>query len=162
MGIAGTICSLRNSAEMVPRPEFPWEERPTFSPPPEADELETFEKAGGFQLPPEVIEFFRETDQVIGMSIHNGYWIGGVSKMTLLAHEDRIPRAIDDQPVLPIATDGGGNLFFVSGAGHVYRWWHDSEESLRVSKSFAAFLQRVAEDWTAFVLDTPGWSYLVE
>ena len=161
MEVRDAIKSLRESADFIPRSEYPWEERPSFSAPSQPIDIEAFELASGFELPSDVREFFREVDQIIGMSIHNGYWIGGISNLISMAHEDQTPTAIDGQSVMPIATDGGGNVFFLSSTGQVFRMCHETKETSRCQVTFSEFLERVAKDWKAFVSDEPGWSYLV-
>jgi hypothetical protein len=161
MTVADSICDLRELAKKLPRPEYPWEEEPRFSPPAAESQVRALEQAAEFSLPPDVRDFFGEVGDVIAMSIHNGYWIGGIPKLIALSREARIPRTHNEHSVVPVATDGGGNLFFVSEAGAILNWRHDSGEFSEVSTTFGEFLELVVGDWRAYISNTPGWRYLV-
>jgi hypothetical protein len=64
--------------------------------------------------------------------------------------------------VLAIALDGGGNAFLLSPrSGDVWRWDHETGNTTRVAESFSGFLQRVVEDWKAYVGNRQLWTYLV-
>ena len=91
------------------------------------------------------------------MSVHNGYWLGGVGRLSLAD----FPRAAGGEPVAPVATDGGGNAFLLSAGGRVWRWDHETGSVSKVAASFAGFLEQVSADWAAYVADTPGWRFLV-
>ncbi|MCP4549193.1 MAG: SMI1/KNR4 family protein [bacterium] len=161
MKVQDCIASLRELAEVLPRPEYPWEDTPQFTPPAATGDVREYEQVAGFELPADVKEFFSLAGDVVGMSVHNGYWIGGIRKLIAIAREAHIPSTSGGRSIVPIATDGGGNVFFLSDAGSILRWQHETGELSEVSPSFSAFLERVAADWKAYVSDTPGWSYLV-
>jgi hypothetical protein len=91
------------------------------------------------------------------MSVHNGYWLGGVDR---LARADLTQEAAGEMAV-PVATDGGGKAFLLTARGRVWRWDREAARMSEVSASFAEFLDRVVSDWAAYVADTPGWRYLV-
>ena len=76
-------------------------------------------------------------------------------------------------PVLPIGGDGGGNLFVLEVTSRcdawVWKWLHElgcaddgvETESIEVmSRSFSAFLERIADDWEAFLRDDRAWSFM--
>jgi hypothetical protein len=92
------------------------------------------------------------------MSVHNGYWVGGIEQ---LIDGDSLPRIADGEVAIPIATDGGGNAFVLGASGQVWQWNHETDKLNLVAASFGAFLERVAEDWAAFVSEKPGWRFLV-
>jgi hypothetical protein len=75
--------------------------------------------------------------------------------------------------LLPVAGDGGGNLFLLELGERcrVFKWNHERtslERDVRaahpsltlVAKSFAAFLARVVEDWRRFLRGDTSWDYL--
>ncbi len=92
------------------------------------------------------------------MSVHIGYWLGGIKK---LVEGDTLPRVAEGQAAIPVATDGGGNAFLLVASGRVWRWDHETDNLKLVAESFGAFLERVAEDWAAYVSEKPGWRFLV-
>jgi hypothetical protein len=161
MKVQDSISALRELAEELPRPEYPWEDKPRFTPPAAAGDIREYEQVAGFALPADVKEFFSLAGEVVGMSVHNGYWIGGIPKLIAMAKEVHIPGTSGGRSIIPIATDGGGNVFFLSDAGSVLRWQHETGELSEVSTSFSTFLERVGADWKAYVSNTPEWRYLV-
>src|SRR5262245_16515099 len=52
------------------------------------------------------------------MSVHNGYWLGGIKH---LLTEDAIPRMVEGERAIPVANDGGGNAFLLSASGAIWR-----------------------------------------
>lgn len=152
---------LRELAQLLPRPGCEWEKRPTFSPPSSPDVLEELERLTGFPLPTNVREFFAITDAVVGMSVHNGYQIGGAETLAGLIQSGAVPRTVPDGPCLPVALDGGGNVFLLSAPGRVWRWGHEAGRMSLVADSFGAFIERVVADWRAYVNDTSEWAFLV-
>ena len=148
---------LRELAHAIPRPGREWEERPHFDPPASSEDIAAFERAAGFPLPADFRAFLARTGGVVGMSVHNGYWLGGVER---LAPAD-FPREVAGESAAPVATDGGGNAFLLSASGRVWRWDHETGRVSQVTDSFTAFLSRVVDDWAAYVADTPSWRFLV-
>jgi hypothetical protein len=116
-----------------------------------------FERAIGFGLPADFRAFLARTGGVVGLSIHNGYWLGGIDRLDPAA----FLRQVAGELVAPVATDGGGNAFLLSSSGRVWRWDRDAGGVSEVAPSFAVFLERVVADWAAYVADTPGWRFLV-
>ena len=155
--VQGSIARLRNLALAIPRPGCEWEEQPRFDPPASSEEVAAFELAAGFTIPSDFRTFLAETGAVVGMSVHNGYWLGGVARLDPAA----FPRVSGSEAVAPVATDGGGNAFLLSATGRVWRWDRETGSVSQEAESFAAFLSRVADDWAAYVKDTPGWRFLV-
>lgn len=154
------MCAVRRLALALPRPGCVWESQPTFDPPASPQAVATFERAAGFPLPADVRTFLALAGAVIGMSVHNGYWLGGVERLTACIGAD-FPREVAEELAVPIATDGGGNGFLMAAGGRVWRWDHETGTVSVVAASFAEFLEKVAADWAAYVADTPGWRYLV-
>jgi len=160
MVVEAPLARLRELALVIPRPGCDWEERPRFGPPASSEAVTAFERAAGFPLPADLRTFLAECGAVVGMSIHNGYWVGDVERLARSIARDDFPHSVSDELAAPMATDGGGNAFLVSSSGRVWRWDHETGRVLEVAGSFAAFLDRVAADWAAFVADAPGWRFL--
>lgn len=73
----------------------------------------------------------------------------------------------------PIGGDGGGNFFLLEATSRsdasVWKWLHelgcaddgiDSESVVEMARSFSAFLERMADDWEAFVRDDRAWRFM--
>jgi cell wall assembly regulator SMI1 len=159
--VEASLARLHELALALPRSGCEWESRPTFDPPATPEAVAAFEMAVGFPLPADLRAFFASTGAVVGMSIHNGYWLGGLDQLTRSAGAGGWPREVAGELVAPIATDGGGNVFLVSSGGRVLRWGRETGNVSEVSASFAEFLERVADDWAAYIADIPGWRFLV-
>jgi hypothetical protein len=93
MSIPKTVVRLRELARALPRPGCHWEERPRFDPPAKAQSVAQLERAAGFALPDDLRAFFEETESIVAMSIHNGYWLGGVEQLIRSAKQAGIPLA---------------------------------------------------------------------
>jgi cell wall assembly regulator SMI1 len=145
---------------------FPDGEGPTFSPPASADEIEAFESAVRLPLPAELREFLAQCDAIVAMDVHNGYWIGGTAELARSVVRGDFSGTMDSGgeriTVMPIATDGGGNAFFLTQAdGRVWRWDHETGTLSAVADSFVGFLERVAQDWERAASGDADWEYLV-
>lgn len=151
---------LRSVSEQMPRPGREWEDRPYFEPPAAEEDVAAFEQAAGFRLPDDVREFLSRTDAVVGMSIHNGYWIGGIRKLASLVGAEGLAREMNGELLAPIASDGGGNWFMFSESGAIWRLNREAARLSPVARSFNEFLKLVVADWEAYVDDRPEWKYL--
>ncbi|WP_197527854.1 SMI1/KNR4 family protein [Posidoniimonas polymericola] len=161
MTVAESIEALRELAKAWPHEECPWEERPSFRPASTAQALQEFEVLGGLLLPDDLRAFFSEVDAIVAMSVHNGYWIGGVEELSQSLRRGDFPAVIGEAPAIPVATDGGGNAFLMDATGRVWRWSQEDGLLTQISGDFASFLARVVGDFRASYSDTPGWKYLV-
>src|SRR4051794_26805815 len=94
--VASAVVRLRALSQSLPRPGYEWEERPTISPPTPPDLIEELERLAGFPLPTDLREFFAATDAVVGMSVHNGYQIGGAQILARLIRTGGVPRTTPD------------------------------------------------------------------
>src|SRR5262245_46612323 len=159
--VEASLARLRELALAIPRPGCDWEQRPRFAPPASPKEVAAFERAAGFLLPADLRTFFAATGAVVGMSVHNGYWLGDVEQLARSLTRCDFPHSVAGELTVPVATDGGGNAFLLSASGRIWRWDHETGSVSAVAASFAEFLERVAADWAAYVADTPGWRFLV-
>jgi cell wall assembly regulator SMI1 len=158
MSVATSVARLRELALAFPRPGCAWEERPRFEAPATPQGIAELERVAGFGLPADLRAFLEQTDSVIAMSVHNGYWLGGIMQ---LVNRDALPRVVAGEAAIPVATDGGGNAFLLSSSGAIWRWDHETGNAKVVATSFGAFLERVVEDWAAYIDEQPGWRFLV-
>jgi hypothetical protein len=158
MSVAKTLTRLRDLALALPRPGCAWEERPRFDPPATSQSVADLERVAGFRLPDDFRVFLGETASVVGMSVHNGYWLGGVEQ---LIKGSGLPRTVKGENAIPVSTDGCGNAFLLAAGGGIWRWDHETDRVEEVAESFGAFLERVAEDWDAYISAKPGWRFLV-
>lgn len=156
-----SLARLRELARALPRPGCEWEEQPRFEPPALPEQVAAFERTAGFPLPTDLCAFLAACGAVVGMSVHNGYWIGGVEQLARSLERGDFPRVVSGESAVPVATDGAGNAFLLSASGRVWRWERETSDVAEVAGAFAAFLARVADDWTAYLEDTPDWEYLV-
>ncbi|MGL4465357.1 MAG: SMI1/KNR4 family protein [Planctomycetia bacterium] len=145
---------MHEVARQMPRPGCDWEGQPTFGPPESADAVDLFEFRCGFPLQPAFREFLLKFGQVIGMEVHNGYWLGGIDQL-------RNDIAVDGEPAAVIAWGGGGNAFLTTADGRIHSWNHENGKTTPAADGFAEFLECVADDWEAYVDDVPGWRFLV-
>ena len=120
----------------VPRPGCEWEERPRFDPPPSMDEVVALD-ARRASRSPNLVGFFADTGGVVGMSVHNGYWLGDVVRLTRAIQRGDFPREVGGEMTIPVATDGGGNAFLMSSVGRVWRWDHETGDRSVVADSSA-------------------------
>ena len=158
MSVASTVARLRELACEIPRPGCDWEEAPRFEPPSSPHDIAELERIAGFVFPNELREFLEHTESVVASSVHNGYWLGGVKE---LLSANGVPHVVDGLAAIPVATDGGGNAFLLASSGAVWRWEHETGKTKEVAASFGIFLERVVEDWTAYIEEQPGWQFLV-
>lgn len=158
MSVATTLTRFRDLARAFPRPGRDWEDRPRFGPPATSQSLVELERTAGFALPQDLRDFLEQTESIVAMSVHNGYWLGSIRE---LIDRDSFPRVAEREAAIPVATDGGGNAFLLGASGHVWRWNHETDELKLVAATFGAFLERVAEDWAAYVSGKRNWCFLV-
>lgn len=156
--VSTSLTRLRELAQALPRPGCEWEERPRFDSPGTPESVAELALLAGFDLPVELREFLEQSNSIVAMSVHNGYWIGGVKQ---LIGGGALPRTAEGEAAIPVATDGGGNAFLLSASGVIWRWDHEKDRVSRVAVSFGVFLEQVAEDWAAYISDKPDWRFLV-
>ena len=166
--IRDSLDRLREVAKAIPRPGCDWETPPEFLPAPTREQWESTKRSLAVPLPGDLSEYLALSGGIRGMSVHNGYHICGASDIVKMNSTSDVwpPSEVSTgactEPVLIVALDGGGNAFLFSPRSeNVWRWDHETGKMTTVAESFAGFLHRVAEDWTAYVQDREQWTYLV-
>jgi SMI1-KNR4 cell-wall len=159
MSIEHSLKRLQEIAQQLPREGCVWEKRPTFKPGATEELLYKFQTASS-AVPADLMRFLRQGEEVIAMGVHNGYRIGGLHWMS--SYRPEMQPAVESNNLIPVASDGGGNVFLVSrSSGHVLHWDHETRKLAAVANSFADFLARVVSDWEHYVSDERNWKYLV-
>ena len=129
-------------------------------------------------IPGDYAHCLRRCAGFVGMDFHNGYVMHTpeevVRHLRQAGTPTRVTTADGAVPVLPVAADGGGNLFLLRlRAPHtVLRWDHElggthdtlpaDHAALRpVSDDFGSLLERIRDDWRHFLGPAPAsWTYL--
>lgn len=154
-------------------------EAPIFGPPASWADIAALEQQAASTLPADYKEFLQECGPVSAMSFHNGYdFLARPVIQRIMSQYVEVPRTVlrgDGRvSIVPIAGDGGGNLFLLATRPPctVWKWDHETgaatdgvlpEEStalLPVAENFTGFLRRVIEDWRHFLDEDTNWSYL--
>ena len=97
MSVATTMTRLHELALGLPRPGCDWEDRPRFEPPATPQSVIELERMAGFALPGDLRAFLEQTESIVAMSVHNGYWLGGINKL------------VEGDTFLPRVAEGGGS-----------------------------------------------------
>lgn len=160
MSIEACYARLRRLSLALPRFGCAWEDRPTFDSPATLQSIIDIEQYAGFSLPADFRTFLSLTNSVVAMSVQNGYWLGGVDQLTHSMMRDDFPRSVDGEPVVPIGTTGCGDAFLLGRTGSVWQWLHETNNLKKVAESFKLFLERIADDWDAYVSNRPNWHFL--
>src|SRR4051794_26118193 len=79
MSVPTTMARLRELALAWPRAGCDWEDRPRFEPPGTPQSIIELERMAGFALPEDLQAFLKQTESIVAMSVHNGYWLGGIN-----------------------------------------------------------------------------------
>lgn len=154
---------MRRVAAQIPNVPSPYMlEAPSFAEPPHPADVHALAEAFG-SVPSDYQAFLGLCGRISAMDVHNGYDILPPSLSLRIHQEGHVPKQVGSVPVLPVAGDGGGNLFLLGiRAPHsVWLWNHETGMVVEVSLGFTAFLQRVLEDWEHFARGTKNWRYLV-
>jgi hypothetical protein len=164
--VAARIPSLRSSYALA---------APSFHSPASKAKIHALDVELAAPVPADYRAFLALCGRVSAMDVHNGYDLLPPPLALRIRRQDAIPKAIDAVAVLPIAADGGGNLFLlgVHPPHEVWKWNHEigaardgalpseSEALSHVSYGFTAFLQRVVQDWEHFAEGDDAWPFLV-
>ena len=129
-------------------------------------------------LPPDYRYFLSRCAGFVAMDFHNGYAVHAPELVARMFRDAGAPKrviaATAAHTLLPVAGDGGGNVFLLGlgVATFVLRWNHETvgshsevasgDPSLTiVADSFAAFLERVRDDWRHYLGPDPdSWAYI--
>ena len=160
MTITSIVEKLRDLADKMPREGCDWEETPTISIAANSGAFDVYQRLAAFQFPKDLMQFFSITDLVSGMTVHNGYTIGGIDDLVRSIQRRDFPIHIDSVPVVPIGTTGNGDAFLIDSRGVAYLWRHESGSTTIVADSFSSFLQRIADDWHAYIYDVDDWEFI--
>ena len=160
VNVAQTVERLRSLAE-----RFPADERPAFMPGSMATDITAMEQCLRSPLPDDFADFLRKCEAIHAMDVWNGYWIGGIAELMRSISRGDFPGLVANGdrpvPVVPVATDGGGNAFLLSLDGRtVWKRDHETASVQSVAAGFMGFLLRVEEDWEHYLRRDYDWQYL--
>ena len=129
-------------------------------------------------LPIDYRYFLSKCAGFVGMDFHNGYVIHTPEEVVRLFRQAGPPKRVTTSegviPILPVAADGGGNVFLLrlTPPHLVLRWDHEggapgdavpaTHRGFRlISDSFISFLERIRDDWSHFLGPDPAsWTYI--
>lgn len=160
MTVESIVARFRKMANSMPREGCDWEETPTISEPASAEAINLLKEIADFDLPDELLEFFTITGAVIGMTVHNGYFIGGIDQLVRSAKRRDFALLINERRFVTIGWSGNGDAFLIASNGETYLYRHESATITMIAEGFAAFLSRIADDWHAYLTDAADWRYL--
>src|SRR5689334_22300763 len=143
---------------------FDDEDAPRFAPPALPSELDDLAAAAKVDLPADFIELLSIHRAIVAMNIHNGYWIGASASVPLVLAQgpSTATCGAGRVPVVPVASDGGGNLFLRPlTMSSFWRWAHETGATHLVAEGLAEFLRIVVEDWEHAARGDEARAYLV-
>lgn len=176
--IDAALRDLRSLGSAIADEDFGYPvEEATFEPGSSASRLESISATVGEALPVDYRYFLEQCAGFSGLDFHNGYVMHTPEEVIRLLARSGAPKRVQTLdgaiPVLPIASDGGGNVFLLQLKPPflVLRWDHElggedavssGHQSLRpAADGFASFLDRIRDDWRAFLGPDPGsWTYI--
>jgi hypothetical protein len=140
--------------------------RPRFDSPADARAIRALEVADGLPCPPALRRLLQECAAIVAMDVGNGYWVGGPIELERSIRRGDFPKHVScngrNERVIPVATDGGGNAFFLChDVDGVWRWDHETGAESFVAEDLCRFLHRIAEDWEHEAEGDRSWRYLV-
>jgi hypothetical protein len=154
-------------------------EAPTFGPPASLDDVKALEDAAAVSLPADYRAFLLRCGWMSAMDMFNGYALLEPPVVVgIMLEQVEVPRRVlrypSPVPILPVAADGGGDLFLLAAEPPftVWKWNHeigaaedgalpeDSPALTPIGGTFTDFLRRVVEDWRHFVSDDREWPYI--
>ena len=123
-------------------------------------------------LPADYEYFLSQCAGFVGMDFHNGYQVHTPEQVVRLHRESGAPKRVEIAggvlPVLPVAGDGGGNVFLLQSRMPytVLRWDHEvgntRDEVLAthhgfrpICDGFVTLLERIRADWSQFLGPEP-------
>lgn len=132
----------------------------------------------GEPLPQDYRYFLTRCAGFVAMDFHNGYAMHPPELVARMFRDSTAPKRLPAAPaggaLLPVAGDGGGNLFLLGlgATGAVLRWDHESGGArpddasgnphlTLVADGFTAFLERIRDDWRHFLdPESESWDYI--
>jgi hypothetical protein len=173
------LLDLRSLGAEIARQDFGYPvEEATFESGAAASRIDSIAALVGEPLPSDYSYFLSRCAGFVGMDFHNGYVMHTPEEVVRIFHEAGAPQRVATGrgaiPVLPVAGDGGGNLFLlqVRLPHDVLRWDHElgdardtvpvTHHSLQpVADSFVSLLERIRDDWSQFLGPGPAsWTYI--
>ena len=154
------VRKLRELASRVPSVASPFPlGQPTFGEGVGTEELESLRLPEG--IPTDYREFLLTVGEIVAMDVHAGYHLVSPKLAVAMLCDTSTPSEIQNVPVLPIGSTGGGTLFVIEcgGTGAVWRWTPFSPPT-QLASTFTHFLARLAEDWKHFVDGDDDWAFL--
>lgn len=145
---------------------LPTDAQPVFGLGAEERAISAIEQKLGSRLPADFRTFLGTVDCVKAMQVWNGYWLGGANGIQRSLERQDPPQFValpsGPIPVLPAGSDGGGNIWVLAAIGQdrVWKWNHETGRAAEMAETFAAFLERVAEDWRHFAINDLRWPYI--
>lgn len=143
-----------------------------------ASRIEQLASLAAEPLPADYRYFLSRCAGFVAMDFRNGYAMHTPELVMRMVRDPGAPRrlvaATGADTLLPVAGDGGGNVFLLrlGAATSILRWDHEigatrlevssDDPSLTiVADSFAAFLERIRDDWRNFLGPDPdAWTYI--
>ena len=143
-----------------------------------ASRIEQLASLAAEPLPADYRYFLSQCAGFVAMDFHNGYAMHTPELVMRMVRDPAGPKRLVAgtavATLLPVAGDGGGNVFLLrlGAATPVLRWDHETGGSrpevssadpnlMIVADSFAAFLERIRDDWRHFLGPDPGsWTYI--
>ena len=157
--IESSVRRLREAAAL-----FEGEEAPLFAPPASSSELGALAAAAEVELPGDFVDLLCLHRAIVAMNIHNGYWIGASrSGRVVLAQGPSTATCGGARlAVVPVASDGGGNLFLRPlTTPSIWRWDRETGVTHQVAGGLAELLRIIAEDWEHAARGDEARAYLV-
>jgi hypothetical protein len=142
-------------------------------------DVKALEEAAAVSLPDDYRAFLLQCGSLSAMDMFNGYaLLEHTVVLGIMLEQVEVPRRVvrhpRPAPILPVAADGGGNLFLLAAEAPftVWKWNHeigaaedgalpeDSPALTPIGSTFSGFLRRIVEDWRHFVRDDREWPYI--
>ena len=137
---------------------------PQFAPPASPSELDDLAIAAKVDLPVDFIRLLSLHRAIVAMNIHNGYWLGASASGPLVLAQGPSTATCGGVrvAVVPVASDGGGNLFLrPQTMSSIWHWDHETGIADQVADGLAEFLGLVADDWECAARGDETRAYLV-
>lgn len=173
------LLDLRSLGAEIANRDFGYPvEAATFESGAAASRIESIAALVGEPLPVDYRYFLSQCAGFSGMDFHNGYVMHTPEEVVRLFRQPGAPKRVmtvdGAVPVLPVAGDGGGNVFLLQlRLPHVVlRWDHETGETRDavpathrgvrpISDGFVSLLERIRGDWSHFLGSDPAsWTYI--